>query len=127
MFARCGGPLILGQDVGRNRDISVQAVGEKIGGVVFTRGLLRMSNMRLPDQKLRLGEICRLPNFGGALIDMTGIGLGLVEFGQEAFGYYRVAGVHFASKEQRDPTQARIAAHLQKVRRRRNIRPIPRS
>jgi len=46
---------------------------------------------------------------------MTGIGLGLVEFGQEAYGYYRVQGLHFASKEDRDPTQARIAAHKQKT------------
>ena len=114
-LSRCAGPLVLGQDVGRNRDISVQAVGEKIGGIIFTRGLLRMQNMRLPAQKVQLGSICRLQNFAGALIDMTGIGLGLVEFGQEAFGYYRVQGLHFASKEHRDPTQARLAAHLQKT------------
>lgn len=114
-LSRCAGPLFLGQDVGRNRDISVQAVGEKIGGIIFVRGLLRMANMRLPAQKEQLGLIARLPNFGGGLIDMTGIGLGLVEFAQDAFGYYRFAGLHFASKEQRDPTQARIAAHKQKT------------
>src|SRR5437588_1251635 len=44
----CKGPLILGQDVGRNRDISVHAVGEKIGGVAFLRGLMRMNNKRGP-------------------------------------------------------------------------------
>jgi phage FluMu gp28-like protein len=52
-----------------------------------------------------LGQIIRLPNFGRAEIDMTGIGLGLVEFTQEEVGEYRVAGVHFASKEMRDPTK----------------------
>lgn len=114
-LARCNGPLVLGQDVGRNRDISVQAVGEKVGGVIFTRGLLRMQNMRLPAQKVQLGMVCRLSNFAGALIDLTGIGLGLVEFGQDAFGYYRVQGLHFASKEHRDPTQARLAAQKQKA------------
>jgi len=114
-MARCPGPLFLGQDVGRNRDISVQAVGEKIGGVLFTRGLLRMANKRGPYQREQLGHIARLRNFGGGLIDMTGIGLFLVEFAQEAFGYYRFAGLHFASKEARDPTQARIAAHQQKA------------
>jgi hypothetical protein len=114
-LSRCSGPLVLGQDVGRNRDLSSVIVGEKIGGVAFVRGLLRMQNMRLPLQKQQLGVICRLPNFAGALIDMTGIGLGLVEFGQEAFGYYRVQGLNFATKQDRDPTQARLAAHKQKT------------
>lgn len=114
-LARCRGPLLLGQDVGRNRDLSSVAVGEKIGGVAFVRGLERMANKRLPYQKQQLGLIARLTNFGGGLIDMTGIGLGLVEFAQEAFGYYRFAGLHFASKEHRDPNQARIAAHRQKA------------
>lgn len=102
--------LILGQDVGRTHDLSSVTVGERIGGVVFVRGMLRMANMRLPDQEDRLGDICELPNFGGALIDMTGIGLGLVEYAQKKFGYHMVQGLHFASKETRDPVQATLAA-----------------
>ncbi len=102
--------VILGQDVGRKHDISVITVGERIGGVAFVRGVLRMANMRLPDQERRLGEVCSLPNFGGALIDMTGLGLGLVEYAQEKFGYHLVQGINFASKETRDPVQATLAA-----------------
>lgn len=102
--------VILGQDVGRKHDISVQSVGERIGGITFVRGVLRLSNMRLPEQERRLGDICRLPNFAGALIDLTGIGLGLVEYAQEHFGYHMIQGLNFASKEARDPVQAQLAA-----------------
>lgn len=108
-LASCSEILILGQDVGRHHDLSSVTVGERIGGVIFVRGLLRMSNMRLPDQKRRLGDVCRLPNFGGALIDLTGIGLGLVEFAQEAFGYHLVQGLNFACREERDHVQAVLA------------------
>jgi len=42
----------------------------------LVRGILRMQDLRLPEQQLRLGEICRLPRFRRAAIDMTGLGLG---------------------------------------------------
>ena len=53
--------------------------------------------MRLPDQSIRLGEVCRMPKFHRVAIDMTGIGLGLYEFAQDKFGSGRVQGVNFAT------------------------------
>lgn len=105
---RCVGPLMFGMDVGRTRNMSSIAVGERIGGLILTRGLLRMHNTRLPRQKEQLGMVCRLPNFSRSKIDSTGIGLGLVEFAQEQFGYMRVEGVNFASREVRDTVQDEI-------------------
>lgn len=98
----CQGPLGIGIDVGRNRDITSVAVGERVGGVVLTRALLRMSDKRLPYQLTQLEPLFRLPNFGRACIDATGIGLGLAEFAQDKVSSpFRVEAVHFASREKR--------------------------
>ncbi|HWF19843.1 MAG TPA: hypothetical protein VG754_11275, partial [Verrucomicrobiae bacterium] len=59
--------------------------------------ILRMRNMRLPEQEKRLGVICKLRNFHRAAIDMTGIGLGLCEYAQQSFGSSRIRGINFAS------------------------------
>jgi phage FluMu gp28-like protein len=96
---RAEGELYLGQDVGRNRDLSVQVVIDKLGGSRRVLGLLRMSGMRLPDQQRQLDLICALPKFRRAALDMTGIGLGLTEYAQERWGAYRVFGVNFSSTE----------------------------
>jgi phage FluMu gp28-like protein len=100
------GPLILGQDVGRKRDLSVQVVGYRIGGVLYVAGILRMAAMSLPAQQVQLDHIAAMPNFGRAVIDETGLGIGLVDYAQLKHGIHRVVGVHFASREVRSETQA---------------------
>ena len=88
--------LYVGFDVGRKVDLSVITVLEKVEGKFWARGILRIQDMRLPDQELRLGEICRLPKFRAAAIDMTGLGLGLYEYARKSFGS-RIRGINFAS------------------------------
>ncbi len=97
----CNGPLGIGIDVGRTRDITAITVGERYGGTIYTRAILRLSAMRLPQQLDRLRPILQMPNFGRLCGDATGIGLGLVEFAQEECGTYRAEAVHFASREKR--------------------------
>jgi phage FluMu gp28-like protein len=97
----CKGPLGVGLDVGRTQDITVITVGEKIGGIIFTRAVLRISNMRLPDQLDRLRPLLSMPNFGRMCGDATGLGLGLIEFAQEQCGVHRAEAVQFGSREQR--------------------------
>src|SRR5579884_573995 len=89
--------LYAGFDVGRTNDLSVLTVLEKADNLFRVRGILRMREMRLPDQETRLGAICRLPNFERVEIDLTGIGLGLFEYAQKSFGSLRIHGVNFAS------------------------------
>ncbi len=98
-MARCAGRLFLGQDVGRNRDLSVQTVLERVGNLKRVVGMLRMSGMRLPAQQVELDKVCGLKKFERAVIDMTGLGMGLVEYAQERWGNYKVAGVNFATTE----------------------------
>jgi phage FluMu gp28-like protein len=91
------GALFVGFDVARRGDLSVITVMEDLHGVKIVRAILRMRDLRLPEQQSRLGEICRLPRFHRAAIDMTGLGLGLVEYEQEEFGASRIQGVNFSS------------------------------
>ncbi len=90
------GSLYVGFDVGRKVDLSVITVMEDLNGLKVVRGILRIQNMRLPEQQERLGEICRMARFRRAAIDMTGLGLGLFEYAQEAFGAGRIAGINFS-------------------------------
>lgn len=96
------GPLCVGLDVGRSRDITCLAVGEKQGQTALTRAMLRLQGMRIPRQQERLNAILRLPNFGRGSGDATGLGLGLCEGAQEIVGPYRFEALHFAQKENRE-------------------------
>lgn len=109
---RAEGELSLGGDIGRNRDITVFAVIEKIGQTKRIIAMLRMSGMRLPAQQTQLDLVCALPKFQRACIDMTGIGLGLVEYAQEKWGDYKIQGVNFATTE---PISDRIRAEGRKT------------
>jgi phage FluMu gp28-like protein len=90
------GDLYLGQDVGRKRDLSVQAVIEKNGSKRDVVAMLRMENMRLPAQQRELDKIVTLPKFRRSCIDMTGLGTGLVEYAQEDHGG-KIIGINFAT------------------------------
>lgn len=112
-LAKITNPLFVGQDVGRNRDLSVQCVLEREGFSYRVVAMLRMENMRLPAQRTQLGRICRLPQFRRAELDLTGLGIGLVEFAQDEpwGGEERIGGVNFASTE---PITQRIRAEGRK-------------
>ncbi len=91
------GSLYVGFDVGRKVDLSVITVMEDLNGLKVVRGILRIQNMRLPEQQERLSEICRMARFRRAAIDMTGLGLGLFEYAQEEFGAGRITGINFST------------------------------
>jgi phage FluMu gp28-like protein len=90
-------PLFAGVDVGRMRDLTVLTVIEKAGDLHLVRAVLRLEGMRLPDQQRRLAAFFSLPQARRVAVDMTGIGLGLYEYSQDAFGGSRVQGVNFGS------------------------------
>ncbi len=98
------GSLWVGFDVGRKVDLSVITVLEDWRGLKLARAVLRLRDLRLPDQQTRLGEICRLPKFRRAAIDMTGLGLGLFEYAQKEFGPARIHGINFATTVPVTPT-----------------------
>jgi phage FluMu gp28-like protein len=106
-LAGAAGDLFLGGDLGRERDITVFVVLERAGAVKRVIALLRLAGLRLPDQQRQLDRVCVLPRFRKACIDMTGLGLGLVEYAQEKHGDYKVQGINFATTE---PISDRIRA-----------------
>lgn len=95
-FYNATGNLYVGVDVARRRDLTVITVIERLGEMRVVLGLLRIENMRLPDQKIRVGAVCRMPKFRHGCIDMTGLGVGLLEFAQDAYGRSRLSGIDFA-------------------------------
>jgi phage FluMu gp28-like protein len=92
------GDLFLGGDIGRNRDLTVFAVLERLGPTRRIIAMLRLDNMRLPAQQRQLDPVCALPKFRRACIDMTGLGVGLVEYAQERW-HHKICGVNFATTE----------------------------
>lgn len=110
-LCRAEGDLFLGGDVGRRRDISVFAVLERVGQTKRIIALLRLAGMRLPAQQVQLDLVCGLPKFRRAAIDMTGLGLGLVEYAQEKWNTYRITGVDFSTSR---PLSDRIRAEGRK-------------
>lgn len=91
------GDVFVGVDVGRKHDLTVITALERVGAMSFVRAILRLRNVRLPDQQKKLAVPCCLPRFRRAAIDMTGIGLGLCEYSQEQFGINRIVGINFSS------------------------------
>ena len=94
-LAHCGNALYLGGDIGRERDLSVFWVMEKVGGVFFTRHIAICERMPFEAQEARLYELLGLDNMQRACIDNTGIGRQFVERAQDRFGSYRVEAVTF--------------------------------
>lgn len=94
-LSQCPNPLYLGVDVGRDHDLTVMWVLERVGDVLHTRHLVEMKGETFAAQEERLYELLRLPGIRRACIDRTGIGRQFTERAQTRFGSYRVEGVHF--------------------------------
>jgi phage FluMu gp28-like protein len=105
------GPLEVGNDIGRHRDLSVVTVIERLGHLRRVIAMLRMQGMRLPEQQKQLDIVCGMPRFRRYCGDMTGLGLGLIEYLQDKWGRWRIQGVNFSSTE---PITDRIAAEGRK-------------
>jgi phage FluMu gp28-like protein len=94
--------LYIGVDVGRSEDLTVITVVEKLSSCFVLRALLRLRNMRLPEQQEHLERALLSPCFASAQIDMSGLGLGLFEYTHRRFGE-RVRGLNFSSLIALDP------------------------
>lgn len=87
------GPLYVGMDIGRKRDLSVIYALELVGKELVTRCMIELSKIRFGTQKEMLWQLLRHRFFVRASIDANGIGAQLAEEAAEAFGVYRVEGV----------------------------------
>jgi phage FluMu gp28-like protein len=85
-----------GVDVGRNRDRTVITVVEKCDNLYVVRAILRLDDMRLPEQQQRLETILNIPGMRMLKMDATGIGVGLYEYTQNKFPD-KVQGINFST------------------------------
>lgn len=93
-LADADGPLFVGVDVGRTRDLTVIWVLERLGDVYHTRHLVEMQGQTFDAQEHALYELLALPTVRRACIDNTGIGRQFAERARQRFGH-RVEEVNF--------------------------------
>jgi phage FluMu gp28-like protein len=90
------GQLFVGVDVGRDHDLTVIWVVEKLGDVRYTRAVIELKAQRFEVQEDELYRILALPQVRRCCIDCTGIGRQFSERAQDRFGKYRVEPVNFS-------------------------------
>lgn len=109
--------LYMGFDVGRHRDLSVMWTLEDVGGVLWTREVLRLQKTRFAVQREALYERLSSGRTLRCCIDRTGIGIQLAEEAAEKFGW-RVEGVHFTpavKQELAHPLRARLEDRVLRI------------
>ncbi len=90
------GPLYLGVDVARRKDLCVLDLGEKLGDVVWDRARIELENRSFSEIKFELYRLLRLPGLQRACIDATGLGMQLAEEAEADFGW-RVEPIAFTA------------------------------
>lgn len=90
------GPLFVGVDIGRKRDLTVIWVSERVGDVSWTRAVISLEKTPFKVQREILFEVLSLPTMRRACIDATGVGMQLAEEAGERFGS-RAEGVTFTN------------------------------
>ena len=94
----CAGYLYIGVDVGRDNDLTVIWVVEKLAGMLFTRRVEVLRKMPFSAQEAILYPLLSLPKMRRCCIDQTGLGRQFAERAQERYGKYRVEGVQFTAQ-----------------------------
>lgn len=89
------GRLFVGVDVGRDHDLTVIWVIEKIADVAYTRRVICLQGQTFDAQEKELYEILRLQQVRRCCIDCTGIGRQFTERAQKRFSKYKVEAVNF--------------------------------
>lgn len=92
-----GGEWFVGVDVGRDHDLTVIWVLQKLGGVYYTREVVEMQAQEFAAQEATLYAILERPEIRCCCIDATGIGRQFAERAQKRFGTYKVERVSFTA------------------------------
>ena len=93
------GTLYLGFDVARKGDLSVITLCEKVGDVLWVRGIKEMKGVDFATQRKILFSF--LPYVSKACIDATGLGMQIAEEAVQNFGF-RVLPVTFTQKSKEE-------------------------
>ena len=91
------GPLYIGVDIGRFRDLTVIWIMEKLGHILHTRKIICLEKQTFEAQEAVLYPLLDLPTVRRACIDATGLGCQFVERAKKKFPRYRVEALTFTA------------------------------
>lgn len=91
----CSGAIYAGVDIGRDHDLTVIWVIERLGDVAYTRRIIEMRKQTFDAQESELYSILRLPAVRRCCIDNTGLGKQFAERAVQRFGKYKVEPITF--------------------------------
>jgi phage FluMu gp28-like protein len=123
-LADAKGQLFVGVDVGRDHDLTVIWVVEKLGDVAYTRRVIELKAETFDAQEAELYRILSLPQVRRCCIDCTGIGRQFAERAQQRFGTYVVEPVNFTGPVKEELAYPLRAAFEDKTVRVPNAGPI---
>lgn len=101
-----GGPVYVGMDFAARGDLTVIAVLEKVGDVLWLRELLELRATSFAQQLAELDRVMRGYRVIRAALDQTGLGEMPVQEAQRRHGAYRVEGVLFTPARKLDMATA---------------------
>jgi hypothetical protein len=94
-LADAKGQIYVGVDVGREHDLTVIWVVERLGDVAHTRRVVELKTQTFDAQEHALYEILALPQVRRCCIDCTGLGRQFAERAAARFGTYKIEAVNF--------------------------------
>jgi phage FluMu gp28-like protein len=89
-------------DIGREHDLTVIWVVERMEDVCFTRQVVCLEKATFAEQEEKLYALLALPNLKRCCIDQTGLGRQFAERAIAKFGKHKVEGVTFTSAVKED-------------------------
>jgi phage FluMu gp28-like protein len=92
------GQVFAGIDIGREKDLTVIWLLEKLGNHKYTRQVIELAKTPYREQEQIISNIFQNCNLQRACVDATGIGDNLSESLQYTFGRYRVEKVKFTQQ-----------------------------
>ena len=101
-----GGPVFVGYDVARRRDLAVISALERAGGVLWLREMVVMDNERFDAQRDEVARMCRDHRAVRVAVDQIGMGEVQVEELEKRLGARRVVGVQLTSGRRIDAAAA---------------------
>ncbi|TCW31426.1 phage terminase large subunit family protein [Gulbenkiania mobilis] len=101
-----GGPVYVGMDFAARGDLTVIAVLEQVGDVLWLRELIELRATSFAEQLATLDRVMRDYRVTRAALDQTGLGEMPVQEAQRRHGSYRVEGVLFSVARKLDMATA---------------------
>ncbi len=91
------GELYLGVDLGREHDLTVFWLVERVGDILMTRRVETLRQTPFSEQEEILDAYLALPNLRRACIDQSGLGRQFAERAASRYGAYRIEGLTFTA------------------------------